>query len=173
MTDSDGLLLMSYKTRLRSVAATYMRSGEYIDDRVAETFLRAVRFWDKCEDEGKRFHWTCSILVNVIRDNQRKAKVRKETSLLPIEEEVVSAPHVSSHASQVEARLDVEYCLRKLRPRSYRDEVLRRLAGEDAGETDEEIIERLAGGDGVKGCTRKTRYHRAKLLMREMFKARV
>jgi RNA polymerase sigma-70 factor (ECF subfamily) len=123
--------------RLFRLALRLGESEESARDAVQETFLRAARRPESLPTEARPAEaWLVKVLVNIVRDSKRRARVRRESAHLAGRDEMEPA----RHGDRVVARASLERALEALPTKRRACLVMRELEGLEVRE-----IARLLG----------------------------
>ncbi|HMB82109.1 MAG TPA: RNA polymerase sigma factor [Vicinamibacterales bacterium] len=125
--DRLAVLFDAHEDRLYRLARRLVGSAEDADDLVQETFLRAAKSLRSIPaGPAKEEAWLVRILINIRRDQWRRAAVRKRSAAMLASAETTTDPHLES--ALIAKRL-IWGALDALRPRRRAIVVLSEIEG--------------------------------------------
>jgi RNA polymerase sigma-70 factor, ECF subfamily len=163
--DPDGFeaLMRRHNRRLYRIAYSILRDADEAEDAVQDAYIRAFRSLDQLEDLARFPTWLATIAVNEARGRLRRGRRMQpldgdmaETEVVPMFTEPNAGPERLAHSGEL--RVVLERAIDTL-PGPFRTVFMLRGVEElNVAETAEAL--------GIPPATVKTRFHRARALLR-------
>jgi RNA polymerase sigma-70 factor, ECF subfamily len=98
-------IVRRHQSQVFSILYKYERDHQKLEDLAQETFVKAWRFLDKFDGRAPFHHWLSRIAVHVALDHLRRQKrVKLETAMEDLGEEVLEWLHNPDEEAELEAR---------------------------------------------------------------------
>jgi RNA polymerase sigma-70 factor, ECF subfamily len=104
-SDDFAEIVRRHQSQVFSILYKYERDHQKLEDLAQETFVKAWRFLDKFDGRAPFHHWLSRIAVHVALDHLRRQKrVKLETAMEDLGEEVLEWLHNPDDGAELEAR---------------------------------------------------------------------